>query len=323
MKVGALKKHGEGPLYSHFKREEVERLRDRMIFTSEIRSAGCFKTYREASTWLSQNGILPHFELKRGGWKVYWRAEVEAKLKTRIDALPPKPVPPPRPMGPRHGPNSPSGELAAQQELLDSSRIGYVTAAAVLGSSIFAVQKLVAVGYLRAGLGATPFRRTEVESLTKRIVFLPEIMRLSGYISHVGVMNWLKNAGIKPLFSLKIGGVPVFDRTTIEEHVARAEFVPGAHPRWIKRKLLITVDRGVSIHQASIVCGVSYATAKRWADTAKRPGAVRGPREEYPLATKRKLLDLVKRGDTVRKASVACGIIYETALIWAREVARS
>jgi hypothetical protein len=323
MKAGVLEKHGEGPLYSSFKRDEVQRVRVQMIFTSEIRSAGHFKTYREASTWLRKQGILPHFELKYGGWKVYLRTEVEDKLKLRVDALPPKPMPPPRPTGPHHGPNSPSGKLAAQQELLDASRIGYATAATILGSSIFGVQRLVANGYLGARRGTTPFHRTSGEALSKRIVFLPEIMRISGYISHLGVMSWLENAGITPLFLLKIGGMPVFDRVIIEEHIARAEFVPGAHPRWIKRKLLVMVDRGCSVHQASIACGVSYATGKRWAATAKPHGAVRGPHGEYPLATKSKLLKLVKSGDSIRKASVACAVKYETARTWAREDART
>jgi hypothetical protein len=103
------------------------------------------------------------------------------------------------------------------------------------------------------------------------VVFVPEIMRLSGYVSYVGVMNWLKNTGIEPLFWLKIGGVPVFDRAVVEEHVARPEFIRGAHPRWIKRKLLNMVERGSSVHQASITCGISYATAKNWARIEERP----------------------------------------------------
>ena len=52
--------------------------------------------------------------------------------------------------------------------------IGYATAAAILGGSIFAVQKLAAHGYLADRKGATPFRRADVEALAKRIVFLPE-----------------------------------------------------------------------------------------------------------------------------------------------------
>ena len=299
-KVGALKKQAEAPLYSHFKRSEVERLNDQMIFTPEIVQAGHFRTYREASTWLRQRGIVPRFELKSGGGMVYSRADVEVELKRRVDVSPPKPAQPPRPRGPRHGPDSPQGKLAAKQELSDASRIGYATAAAILGCTVFAVQKLAANGHLKARGGTTPFHRTEVEALAKRIVFVPEIMRLSGYVSHVGVTNWLKNVGIEPLFSLKVGGVPVFERTVVEKHVARVEFVRGAHPRWIKRKLLDMVARCNSVHQASIACGISYATAKRWAATEKAPDQVRSARSEYASSTKRTLLDMVERGSSIR-----------------------
>jgi transposase len=322
VKAGGLQKHDEGPLYSPFRREEVESVKTRLIFTSEITSAGQFKTYREASAWLREHTILPHFELKRGGWKVYLRTDVEAKLSARVAALAPKPPPPRRPKGPRHGPDSPLGKLAAEHERLNVAKIGYATAAAVLGGSIFAVQKLVAHGYLTDRKGPTPFHRADVEALAKRIVFLPEVMRLSGYISEPGIKSWLKNAGIKPLFSLKKGGVPVFDRGVIEDHVARAEFVPGAHPRWIKRKLLGIVDRGNSVHQASIMCGVSYATGKRWAAAAKPHGAVRGNREAYPIATKRKLIKVVEAGLNIRQAAIKCGVNYGTAQRWTREVPR-
>jgi hypothetical protein len=263
-KVGALKKHDEAPLYLHFKRSEVERFNSQMISTAEIVRAGRFQTYRKASAWLRQGGIAPRFELKSGGWKVYSRAEVETELKRRIDEMPPAPAPPSRPKGPRHGPDSAQGKLAAARELSDASRIGFGTAATVLGSTVFAVQKLVANELLEASEKVTPFRRAEVEALAKRIVFVPEVMRLAGYVSYVGLMNWLANAGIEPLFRLKIGGVPVFDRAVVEQHVGRPEFVRGAHPRWIKRKLLNMVERGNSVHQASIACGISYATAKAW-----------------------------------------------------------
>jgi molybdenum-dependent DNA-binding transcriptional regulator ModE len=154
--------------------------------------------------------------------------------------------------------------------------------------------------------------------LAKRIVFAPEIMRLSGYVSYVGVMNWVKNAGIEPLFWLKIGGVPVFDRNVVEEHVARPEFIRGAHPRWIKRKLLGMVERGSSVHQASIACGISYATAKTWARSEAAPDLVRSARGEHPRSIKRKLLNMVERGSSVHQASIACEVSYATARRWAR-----
>lgn len=211
----------------------------------------------------------PFLRLENSG--EYSRAEVERALKRRVDELLKETVPRSYPTGQRHGPDSPLGKLAAAQELLDASKVGYATAASILGCTIFAVQKLAATGHLTATEKVAPFDRAEVETLAKRIVFVPEIMRLSGYVSYVGVMNWLENAGVEPLFWLKIGGVPVFDRAVVEKHVARPEFIRGAHPRWIKRKLLLMVERGSSVHQASIACGISYATAKSWSrDDARK-----------------------------------------------------
>ena len=151
--------------------------------------------------------------------------------------------------------------------------------------------------------------------MATRIIFISEIMKLSGYVSREGAMNWLKNAGIAPLFRLRKGGVPVFERAVIEKQVARPEFVHGAHPRWIKRKLLYMVACGNTARQASIACGVSYATAKRWAaETAPNP--VRGARCEYPLSTKRKLLDMVEHGRSIRQAAISCAVNYKTAQRW-------
>jgi hypothetical protein len=318
VKVGALKKHDEAPLYSHFKRSEVEHLHSRMIFTAEIVARGHFKTYREASAWLRQQGVQPRFELKRGGWKVYSRPEVETVLKARIEALPPKRTSASRPKGSWHGPDSKNGKLAATLELWDASRIGHATAAAILGCTPFAVQKLAANGHLRARRGATPFLRIEVVALAKRIVFLPEVMRLSGYVSHQGVMNWLTNVGIEPLFRLKKGGgVPVFERTVIEGRVARAEFVRGAHSGWIRYKLLNIVARGNTVRQAAIACGVSYPTAKRWVASEMAMAKARGVGGCHPPSTKRKLLDMVKRGSSISQAAISCGVGRKTAQRWA------
>jgi molybdenum-dependent DNA-binding transcriptional regulator ModE len=279
---------------------------------------GHFSTYREASAWLRQQGVAPRFELKTGGWKVYARAEVEAKLARRIDAMPPKPPPPPRQTGPRYAPDSTLGKLAAARESSDASRIGRATAARILGSTIYSVQKLAAKGHLTASHKVTPFDLTEVEALAKQIVFVPEIMRLSGYISHVGVMNWLKNAGIEPLFWLVVGRMPVFDRDDVEAHIARPEFIRGEHPRLVRHKLLDMVQRGSSVHNASIARGVSYATAKRWVKSDAVSNYVRSGRGEHPRFIRRMLLDMVERGNSVRQASIACGVNYETAKAWAR-----
>jgi hypothetical protein len=193
-------------------------------------------------------------------------------LKQRAKALPPKPprTVPARPKGLLHGPESPEGKIAAAQESLVPSHVGFATAASILGCTIFAVQKLTANGKLDMTREVTPFNRAQVEALAKQIVFLPEIMRRSEYVSYRGVMNWLKNAGIKPLFWLKVGGVPVFDRNALEERIGHPLFVGGSHPRVVKRKLLDMVEGGSSVHQASIACGISYATTKTWVRNERR-----------------------------------------------------
>ena len=318
VKVDALCKHAEGPRYSPFKRDAVERLSREMIFTPEIVRDGRFSTYRQASAWLRQQGIAPRFELKTGGWKVYARTEVETKLARRIDAMPPKPAPPQRPRCLRYASDSPLGRLAAAEEATDPSRIGYTTASKMLGATIFATQQLAGNGYLKATGKITPFYRAEVQALAKRIVFVPEIMKLSGYKCYRGVMNWLSITGIEPLFRLTIGGLAVFDRAMVEEHVARPEFIRGKHPRWIKSKLLNMVEQGRSVHEASISCGVSYATAKTWARNDAKSHAVRKTRGEYPFSIKRKLLDMVARGSSARQAAIVCGVNYGTARTWAR-----
>jgi hypothetical protein len=311
VKVGALEKHDDGPLYSHFRRSEVELLHFRMIFSAEIVAKGNFRTYREASSWLRQQGVRPRFELKKGGWKVYSRSEVESLL----EASPPERTPARRRTG---RPDPMNGELAAKLENSDASRIGHLTAAAILGCSTLAVQRLAANAHLRARGGSTPFLRTEVVALAKRIVFLPEVMRLSGYASHTAVTNWLTNVSIEPLFRLKKGGgVPVFERAVIEDRVARAGFVYRAHAGWIRYKLLNIVARGNTVHQAAIACGVSYPTAKRWAASEMTMAKARGVGGCHPPSTKRKLLDMVKRGSSISRAAISCGVGRKTAQRWA------
>ena len=190
-KVGALKKQAEAPLYSHFKRSEVERLNDQMIFTPEMVQAGHFRTYREASTGCGGD-VVPTSNSSGGGWST--RAdEVELKRARRRVATETRAAAGPEVLGTDR---IAQGKLAAKQELSDASRIGY-RRRLPFSAAVFAVQKLAANGHLKARGGTTPFHRTEVEALAKRIVFVPEIMRLSGYVSHVGVTNWLKNVGIE------------------------------------------------------------------------------------------------------------------------------
>jgi hypothetical protein len=96
MQVGKLKRHVTAPLYSPFKRCEVERLAGKVIFAPEIVQIGSFQTYREASTWLKKAGIAPLLQLKDYGWKVYSRAKVMSGLRKRAGAFrsePPRRVP--------------------------------------------------------------------------------------------------------------------------------------------------------------------------------------------------------------------------------------
>lgn len=81
--AGMLKRHAKAPAYSPFKRSEVRKLARQVIFTPEIIQLGGFVTYRSASTWCSECNIVPIMELKKGGWKLYPRAQVERALKKR------------------------------------------------------------------------------------------------------------------------------------------------------------------------------------------------------------------------------------------------
>jgi hypothetical protein len=75
------------------------------------------------------------------------------------------------------------------REAQDRTRIGFATAASMLGCSIFAVQRLVAAGKLSAEGTVTPFERRHVEGLAKKSIFLPEIMARSGHKLHRNVMK--------------------------------------------------------------------------------------------------------------------------------------
>jgi hypothetical protein len=267
-KVGKLKQHDDAPMHAPFLRADVQRLAKKAIFTPEIVRIGFFQTYREASRWLKEQGIAPVLELKKAGWKLYSRADVEGALDKRLRAMPPEPprrLPPPRAKGLLHGPDSPGGKLAAARESRDPSRVGFATAASILGCTIFSVQALARIGKLKASDEVTPFARADVEALAKEIVFVSEIMKRSGYVSHRGAVKFLANKGGTPLLCLKEGKVPVFDREKIEELLSKPFSVGGAHPRQVKDRLLRLVKGGTNVHQASIACEVNYATAKRWA----------------------------------------------------------
>lgn len=265
-KVGRLKQYDDAPANKPFKRVEVEKLAKETIFTPEIVRIGRFRTYREASTWLAKQGLAPVLELKKAGWKLYIRANVEKALDARIRQLP-KPdrkLPPPRPKGILHGPESPEGRKAAIREAGDRTRIGFATAASVLGCSIFAVQRLVAAGRLTAEGTVVPFERRQIETLARTVMFLPEIMSLSGYKLHRNVMKWLKTNDVRPVLWLKENKVPMYDRTAVENILARPISIGNAYPKETKSRLLALVESGSSVHQASKTCDVEYTTAKAW-----------------------------------------------------------
>jgi hypothetical protein len=265
-KVGKLKQYDEALVNSPFKRAEVEKLAREAIFTPEIVRIGRFRTYREASSWLGKQGLNPVLELKKAGWKMYARADIEKALDARVRQLP-KPerkLPRPRPKGILYGPESPEGREAATREAGDPARIGFATAASVLGCSIFAVQRLVAAGKLIADATVTPFERRQVETLAKAVMFLPEIMARSGYKLHRNVMKWLNANEVRPVLWLKENKVPMFDRITIENILERPISIGNAYPKETKRRLLALVEDGSSVHQASKTCDVEYATAKAW-----------------------------------------------------------
>ena len=263
-KVGKLKQYDLAPANSPFKRIEVEKLAKETIFTPEIVRIGRFRTYREASKWLGKHGLNPVLQLKQAGWKVYARENVERALKAKVQDMPKPNLPPGRPKGFLHGPESPEGHEAATREVQDRSRIGFATAAAVLGCSIFAIQRLVAIGKLCAEETVTPFERRHVEALAKRAIFLPEIMARSGYKLHRNVMKWLNANKVRPMLWLKKNKVPMFDRRSVEKFLERPISIGRAYPKETKRRLLFIVDSGSSVHQASKICDVTYPTAKAW-----------------------------------------------------------
>jgi hypothetical protein len=84
----------------------------------------------------------------------------------------------------------------------------------------------------------------------------------------------------------------------------------------IRHKLLDIVVRGNTVHQASIACGVAYPTAKRWVASEPAMAKTRGARGCHPSSTKRKVLDMIKRGSTISRAAISCGVGRKTAQRW-------
>jgi hypothetical protein len=266
MRIGKLKRHAVAPIYAPFARSEVVRLARDIIFIPEVTLVGKFGTYRSASSWLRQQNLTELLELKKGGWKIYSRSPVERALRHRV-------VPQknrvdwqrPRPKGLLHGPESSEGRLASARELSDSFRIGFATAAALLGCTIFATQKLAAIGKLEMKSKVTPYSRLQVEALAKEIIFVPEIMRRAGLVSHRGTMRWLEREGIKPILFLKGGDMlPVFERQSLERLLGEPIEIGNTHPREVREKLLALVAGGTSVHAASKTVTVPYPTAKAW-----------------------------------------------------------
>jgi hypothetical protein len=261
MQIGKLKRNQLAPVYAPFRRLDVERLAREIIFIPEIVQIGRFGTYRSASTWLTQQDLAALLELKRGGWKFYQRASVERALAQRVVRIDSRR---PRPKGLLHGPESPEGKLASARESHDASRIGFATAAALLGCTIFATQKLAAIGKLERKGKVTPYGRVEVEALAKEIIFVPEIMRRAGVVTHRGAMRWLKREGMTPLLLLKGDRLPVFERAPLEMLLGKPIAIGKTHPREHKDKLLALVAGGSSVHAASKLLEIPYPTAKSW-----------------------------------------------------------
>jgi hypothetical protein len=265
LRLNRLKHHEEAPPYTPFRRAEVERLARDVIFVPEVVRLGAFSTYRQASAWLTSENVAPIVELKEGGWKMYARGPVERLLNGQKKPPPPKPESNlrPRPKGLLHGENSPEGRAAKAQEDKNPSRVGHATAASILGCTIFAVQRLVQIGKLQEAKGVTPYSRAELEALRREIIFLPEMMRLGGWRSRRGVNGWLSRERVEPMFYLKKPSeVPVFCRRHIESLLAKPITVGNAYPKEVKRGLLDMVAKGASVHVASKVLSVAYATAK-------------------------------------------------------------
>lgn len=265
-RVGKLLKHEESPIYAPFKRSEVERLARDVIFVPEIARIGKFPTYRGAARWLSQQDIDAPLELKQGGWKLYRRAPVERALRQLV--VPPKTSinrKRPCPGALLHGRESSEEKLASVRESHDSSRIGFATAASLLGTTVFAVRMLAAIGKLEQKGGVTPFSRVQVGNLAKTIIFIPEVKQRFGLRSHKAALRMLKRGGITPLLHVAGGPrLPVFERAPVEKLSGQPIAIGNAHPRERKDKLLALVATGSSVRAASELLEIPYGTAGQW-----------------------------------------------------------
>lgn len=175
--------------------------------------------------------------------------------------------------------------LSSARNVFKPEWIGNAAVSQLLGVNENAVWRLAKEKALKKHDGAplySPFKRSEVERLSRELVFAPEVARLGKFKTFREASAWLKEHGIAPQTELKQGGWKGYPRAAVEDaltlrrkepagkpaskirSVVRPEFVRGPHPLWIKRKLLNLVGRGHSVHQASITCEMSYATAKRW-----------------------------------------------------------
>jgi hypothetical protein len=170
-------------------------------------------------------------------------------------------------------------QLTLASREVSSQWIGNNVAAQLLGTNGPAVWRLSQLGILKRYARAPaymPFRRSEVESLARRVIFTPEIVRRGEFVTYRSASTWCREQHIEPLMELKTASWKLYPRPKVERALNRRQHhqppkpirIGGAYPKEIKVQLLDRVKEGVSVRQAAVACNVSYVTAKTWVRSA-------------------------------------------------------
>jgi hypothetical protein len=109
--------------------------------------------------------------------------------------------------------NEASGSAVERQREM----IGNAVASEILGLHEVAVWRLGRSGRLpRRGDGAAPFRRSDVEKLSKKYIFVAEIARRAKIPTYRRAVAWLAERNARPAFELQKGRWLAFDRAKVE-----------------------------------------------------------------------------------------------------------
>jgi hypothetical protein len=140
------------------------------------------------------------------------------------------------------------------------------------GSLRILVQKDL-IASKRGGL-STFYKRTDVEFVSRKRIFLPEMLEQSPFKIEHELTRWLKSVGIEPLFEVSKRVFPIFDRASFErvirsmpaalENVEIQERPTLRVPTDVKRKAVEDVKKGLTPYFVSRRLGVSSAAVHRW-----------------------------------------------------------